>query len=276
MMQMLRRRWKYFIASLSGKAEERMDPRIQVEQAIAEAKRQHQLLVAQAASVLGNEREVEIRLSRELDDVEKLKERAGQALRLAEEARGKGDSGRTAEFEDAAMKFASNLTSAEEGAEATRSLLQKAAAASVAARSAVEQNALRLKQTLAERSKLMTQLEAARMQERINDAMAVVNDMTGTGDVPTLAEVREKIETRYARAMGTADLASGTVDAAMVEVERTVIDRRAADRLDQLRRDMGMAAAPAPGGHTLEPAEPMPDFTAQPEAAPVERQQPPA
>jgi phage shock protein A len=276
MLQYLRRRWRYFIAGLSGRAEERADPKIQIEQAIAEAKKQHELLVRQAGAVLGNERELEIRLGRELDEVERLKASAGQALKLADEARAAGNAARAAEFDDAALKIATSLTTAEDGAGNMRDLLQKAGAASTAARSAVEQNALRLKQTLAERSKLMTQLEAAKMQERINEAMATVNDMSGTGDQPTLAEVREKIEVRYARAMGRADLTASTVDAAMVEVQRSVIDQKAAERLEQLRSDLGMAAGSPPvrpAEHSLEAAEPLPEFIPSQET-PVERKKP--
>ena len=72
MIRILRRAWRYFGAVLEGKLEELADPRIQIEQAIEESKRQHALLTQQAAAVVGNERELDIRLARTLDDIERL------------------------------------------------------------------------------------------------------------------------------------------------------------------------------------------------------------
>src|SRR5205809_1339 len=63
------------------------------------------------------------------------------------------------------------------------------------ARQAVETNALNLQKQLAERSKLLSQLENAKMQERLNDALKQMDELSPKADVPTLAQVRDKIET---------------------------------------------------------------------------------
>ena len=44
MLKLLRRAWRYMIAAMTGKLDEISDPKIQIEQAIDEAKRQHELL----------------------------------------------------------------------------------------------------------------------------------------------------------------------------------------------------------------------------------------
>ena len=96
------RGWKYFLALLSGKLDEHADPRIQIQQAIEEAQRQHQALTQQAAAVIGNQRQLEMKLARQMSEVEKLQGSARQALVLAESARTAGDTSKAAEYEQTA------------------------------------------------------------------------------------------------------------------------------------------------------------------------------
>ena len=44
MLQYLKKRWKYLVAKLGGSFEENADPKVQLEQAITEAKDQHKRL----------------------------------------------------------------------------------------------------------------------------------------------------------------------------------------------------------------------------------------
>ena len=83
--------WKYFMALLSGKLDEHADPKIQIQQAIEEAQRQHQALTQQAAAVIGNQRQLEMRLSRQMSEVEKLQGSARQAIVLADKSRAEGE-----------------------------------------------------------------------------------------------------------------------------------------------------------------------------------------
>ena len=63
----------------------------------------------------------------------------------------------------------------------------------------MQQNSVALQKKLAERQKLLSQLDQAKMQEQMNKAMASLNETVGD-DVPTFDEVRDKIEARYAKA----------------------------------------------------------------------------
>src|SRR6266516_4618116 len=163
MGRLLRRAWRYLVAALSGKLDELSDPKIQIEQAIEEAKQQH-------------------------------------------------------------------------------ALHARAAQASEQARVAVASNAMALQTKLAERTRLLSQLDQAKMQERMNEAMASMTELSPAGDTPTLAEVRDKIEGRYARALGQAELAGSSVEARMLEVERAAIDVEGAARLESIRQSLGLAA----------------------------------
>ena len=245
MGKLLRRAWRYLVAALSGKLDEVSDPRIQIEQAIEEAKTQHQLLTQQAAAVIGNERELELKLTRSIEETEKLQANARQALLLAEQARKEGDEHKAATYEDSARAFASRLVSAEATMRDLHTMHERASQASAQARSAVETNALALQKKLAERTKLLSQLDQAKMQERLNTAMAGMTELAPSGDTPTLDEVRDKIESRYARALGEAELTSNSVEARMIEVERAALDVEGAARLESIRESLGLQGASA-------------------------------
>ncbi|HYO04834.1 MAG TPA: hypothetical protein VET27_24355 [Mycobacterium sp.] len=74
----------------------------------------------------------------------------------------------------------------------------------------------------------------------VPDPVPVTSPDTGytSGGVPTFEAVREKIETRYGTAIGSAELASETDDARQVEEQYEARQRAAHDRLEQIRASM--------------------------------------
>ena len=72
MIKYLRRWWKYTTARLSGRFEERADPKVQLQQAITEVNEQHKRLKQQAANVIANRNKTELQLNRVLEDLEKV------------------------------------------------------------------------------------------------------------------------------------------------------------------------------------------------------------
>ena len=80
--------------AVQPKIDENADPKIQIQQAIEDAQRQHQALSQQAAQVIGNQRQLEMRLNRQLADIEKLQANVRQALTLADQATAAGDAPR--------------------------------------------------------------------------------------------------------------------------------------------------------------------------------------
>lgn len=243
MIRTLRRAWRYFGALAEGKLEEVADPRVQIEQAIEEAKRQHALLTQQAAAVVGNERELEIRLSRTFEDIERLKTSIEHAIRMEHSARGDGDEKKAAHFAGAAEAMAGRLASVEANAGQLNEMRIKAASASQAARAAVEQNARTLRQKLTERSTLLTQLEAVRMQERLNAALGSVGELAPAGTVPTLDSVRAKLDRRTAVALGRNEIASASVDARVIDVETSMLEQQGLRRLEEIRRSIDLENA---------------------------------
>jgi phage shock protein A len=243
MPNFFRRMFRYSNAYANKKFDEKADPAIQIQQAIEDAKVQHQALTQQAAVVLGNRHQLEMRLARQLGELDQLQNSARQSLILMDQAQAAGDTKKAAEYEQAAQSFAGQLVAGESSVEDLKALHAQALQASEQAKQAVADNQFRLRQSLAERAKLMTQLETAKMQEQMNKALTSMSELAPQGDTPTLAEVRDKIESRYATALGENELVSGGTEARMIEVRKATMDAAAVSRLDAIRASMGGAGA---------------------------------
>ena len=88
MFKTLRRWWKYIGAKLNMSLSERADPKVQLEQAIMEAQEQHRRLREQAANVIANQKQTEMRLNRAMEELEKVNSNARQAVLMADEYHG--------------------------------------------------------------------------------------------------------------------------------------------------------------------------------------------
>ncbi len=229
--------WKYLMALFDSKIEENADPKVQIQQAIEDAQRQHQELSQQAAAVIGNQRQLEMQLNRRLGEIEKLQANTRQALQLADKARAEGDERKAVEYENAAEAFAAQLVTAEQSVEDTKQLHDQALQQADQAKQAVERNAMALQQKVAERTKLLSQLEQAKMQEKVSDSLQSMNAITA-GSTPNLDQVREKIERRYANALGQAELAQNSVEGRMAEVQQAGIQMAGHSRLEAIRAEM--------------------------------------
>ena len=243
MWKVLKRRWKYLTARLAGRLEESADPKIQLEQAIGEAREQHRRLKDQAANVIANHKQTEIRLNRALSELERVNRNARQAIMMAEESAQTGDDAKASSYTNAAEQLAGRLITLEEEIESLKSLLFQTSEAADQAKAAVSQNALSLQEKLSERQKLLGQLDQARMQEQMNEAMSTLSEAVGE-DVPTLAEVRDKIEARYAKAKGAAELVEeGSAEGRMLEIEAAARNQEAKARLTQIREQLGIESS---------------------------------
>ncbi|KMS92023.1 PspA/IM30 family protein [Prauserella rugosa] len=237
--------WKYLMAAFSAKVDENADPKVQIQQAIEEAQRNHQALSQQAASVIGNQRQLEMKLNRQLGEVEKLQSSTRQALVLAEEARAKGDEAKAQEYETAAEGFAAQLVTAEQSIEDLKTLHDQALQAAEQAKQAVERNASMLQQKLAERTKLLSQLEQAKMQEQVSASLNQMTQLAAPDNTPSLEDVRDKIEKRYTTAVGSAELAQNSVQGRMLEVQHSTTQLAGHSRLEQIRASMNSGSSAA-------------------------------
>ena len=144
--------------------------------------------------------------------------------------------------------FANRLIALETEVEGLKTLSLQSTQASDQAKAAVSQSSTQLQKKLSDKQKLLSQLDQAKMQEQLNKTMGQLTATVGD-DVPSLDEVQRKIEERYARAVGTAELQGSTVEARMLEVEQASLNTEAQARLSQIKAQLGLGdatvAAPA-------------------------------
>jgi phage shock protein A len=245
MMDVLRKRWKYFTAKTDSRFEANADPKVQLEQAIADAQEQHRRLVEQAANVVANQKQHEMQLNRAMEQLEKMNASTRQALMMAQDASAKGDTAKAREYNQTAEAFANRLIATENQVNDLKTLSLQSAQAADQARAAVQQNSMALQQKLAERQKLLSQLDQAKMQEQLNTAMSSLTQ-TVDHDAPSLDQVRAKIEARYAKAIGSSEVGGATVESRMLEVEQASIGMEARSRLDAIRADLGLPSGSGP------------------------------
>ena len=260
MFSVVKKWWKYLTAKLSGDFNERADPKVQLEQALTEAQAQHRRLREQAANVIANQKQSELRLNSKMGELEKLNANARQALIMAADAEKAGDTAKATQYTHAAETIANQLIQVEKDVESLKSMVIESAQASDQAKAAVAQNSRLLQEKLAEKSKLLSQLDQAKMQEEMNKAMTQLNETVGA-DVPTLSEVQEKIQARYARAKATGELAGDSVESRVLEVEQATANVEAQGRLSQLKAELGLgtAAEPTPLEQPATAAPPSPE-----------------
>lgn len=244
MFKLMRRWWNYTTAKLTGSFNERADPKVQLEQAITEAQDQHRRLKEQAANVIANQKQTEIRLNRTMEEYEKVSNNARQAVMMADDAQKKGDEKKLGEYTSAAEAFANRMITIETEVQDLKSLHLQASQAADQAKAAVNQNSSALQKKLSERQKLLSQLDQAKMQEQLNKAMTSLNEQVGQ-EVPSFEEVREKVESRYAKAKGTSELNEASIEGRMLEVEQASINVEAQSRLSEIRSQLGLDTAPA-------------------------------
>lgn len=257
--------WNYVSAWFSSKVDEKADPKIQIQQAIEQAQRQHASLTAQAASVIGQQHQLELQLDRKLAEIESLQQQARQALVLVDQSRAQGDETKAAEFEETAGQIANQLVAAESEAANLKRLHDQSMGAAQQAKQAVTENRQRLQEKLQERTKLLSQLEQAKMQEQVSASLSQMGELAAPGNTPSLDAVRDKIERRYANALGQAELANDTMAGRLQEVKRATANLTAQSRLAEIRASMSGEQL-TQTGRPAQPGTPQ-QVTAQPQQA---------
>jgi phage shock protein A len=252
---MFSRIWAYIKALFSTTAENAMDPKIEIEAAINAAKKQDQELRNQAAKVVAHRTQLESQIERAADDAGEAREMTKQAILKAEEAKVAGDSAAAEKWTTAAQSMAMKLQAAENNLESLKEQYTVAQTQSEQAKVAVQQNSMKLQELSARRMELLGQLEQAKMQEAVNDAVATMS--TSLSDPgPSLDQVERKIEQRKAEAMARAELREATPEGAEAELRAAINVSQADAKLEELKAELGIATTPVP---------PAPEPEAQPE-----------
>lgn len=247
MWKVIKRRWKYLAMKLHVLHEETADPKVLLEQAIQEARAQHRRLTEQAANVIANQKQTQARLDRAMAKHDKANSSAGQALLLADRESHRGDPERAAKLNEAAESLAGEVIVSEREINELQHQLLQAARAAESAKAAVAQNGDALQHKLAEKEQLLDTLTRAQMQEQMNAAMAQLSAAIGE-DVPTFAEVTNKINGRLWNAEAAAELlgaqTTSSSQAVLLELERAQRQSLAQARISEMRAALGLSPAP--------------------------------
>lgn len=237
---MFRRIWGYIKQLFRGAAESAMDPEVEVEQAISEARAADQRLRNQAAKVIAHRTQLESRIERAASELGEARETAKQALLKAEEAKNQGDGAAVEKWTRAAQSLAMRIQAAESNVNGLKEQYEVALQQSEDAKAAVQQNAMRVQELAAKRMQLLGQLEQAKMQEAVNSAM---ESMTASmeAEVPSLSRVEEKIEGRLADAKAHTELRGVTPEGAEQELKEAVSLAQADAKLEELRKELGLS-----------------------------------
>lgn len=242
---MFQRIWAYIKAMFTTSAENAMDPKIEIEAAINTAKKQDQDLRNQAAKVVAHRTQLESQLERAADDAGEAREMAKQALLKAEAAKNAGDAAGVEKWTQAAQSIAMKLQAAENNLSSLTEQYGVAQQQAEKAKDAVQQNAMRLQELSARRMELVGQLEQAKMQEAVNDAVQTMSASVSDPG-PSLDQVEQKIERRKAEAMARAELHEATPEGAEAELRSAINVVQADAKLEELKAELGLTTPPPP------------------------------
>jgi phage shock protein A len=240
----LRRWWNYIKSWFGMKSKEVMDPKVEIEAAITDARKRDQDLRTQAAKVIAHRTRVADEMQDTAADVAEATELAKQALMKADAAAKSGNAADADKWNRTAQAVAMKLQASQANLDSMTQQLQIADQQAEQAKTAVHDNAMQLEQVTAKRMEMLGQLEQAKMQETVNSAMASINANVG-GDAPSLEEIEDKIQDRMAEAMAKTELTAETPEGAMAELKREVNLSGANETLDNLRKELGLGDAPA-------------------------------
>ena len=238
-MRFLKRLWGYIATLFRMKTEAAMDPEVEIEQAIREAKKRDQDLRNQAAKVVAHRVQLESKIENAADDVGEARELAKQALLKAQESTTGGDTAGADKWTKAATGLAMKLQASENNLNSLKGQYESAVDQADDAKKAVQHNAMRLQELAAKRMELVGDLQQAKMQESVNEAVEAIS-ATMDDDQVSLSKVEEKIEKRKAEAMAKAELREATPDGAETELREAVSMAQADAKLDELRAELGI------------------------------------
>ena len=237
---MLRRIWGYLKQLFRTTAEAAMDPEIEIEQAITDARRRDQQLRNQAAKVIAHRTQLEQKIEQAATQVGEARETAKQALTRADQAKQEGDEEGVRKWTQAAQSLALRLQAAETNLAGLKDQYEVAISQADDAKSAVQSNAMRLQELAAKRMQLVGQLEQAKMQEAVNTAVESIS-VSMEMDTPSLDKVEDKINPRLAEAKARTELREATPEGAEAELKEAISLAQADARLDELRKELGLS-----------------------------------
>ncbi len=216
-----------------------MDPEVEIEQAIQEARKQDQVLRNQAAKVIAHRTQLEAKIEQAADTVGEAREMAKKALLRAEEAKTAGDVDGLNKWTQAAQSLALKLQAGENNLTGLKDQYEISVTQAEDAKRAVQQNAMRLQELAAKRMELVGQLQQAKMQEAVNSAVESISASMEV-ESPSLDKVQDKIQARLSEAKARAELREATPEGSEAELREAISLAQADTKLEELKAELGL------------------------------------
>lgn len=194
--------YSYMTTKADNSFEAKSDPSIQLKQAITDLKQKHRRLQQQAGLIVGQQRNIEIQIANNQREQQKISSTIEHLLRTS-----MNSDTRPAEklkAEQQAERAANRLCLMENELEDLKQIHIESENATQHAKQKVEESKYRIEGKLFEYKRLMLQINQVKMQEIINSTRVSFDQNPA---IPDMDDVREKIETRYANALGAAEIA---------------------------------------------------------------------
>ncbi len=236
---MFKRVWGYIKALFRRTVEGAMDPEVEIEQAIQEARRQDQVLRNQAAKVIAHRTQLEAKIEQAADTVGEAREMAKKALLRGEEAKAQGDLDGLNKWNQAAQSLALKLQAGENNLNGLKDQYEVSVNQAEDAKRAVQQNAMRLQELAAKRMELVGQLQQAKMQEAVNSAVESISASMEI-EQPSLDKVQDKIQARLSEAKARAELREATPEGSEAELREAISLAQADTKLEELKAELGL------------------------------------
>lgn len=236
---MFKRVWGYIKAFFRRTVEGAMDPEVEIEQAIQEARRQDQVLRNQAAKVIAHRTQLEAKIEKAADTVGEAREMAKKALLRAEDARSQGDVDSLNKWTQAAQSLALKLQAGENNLNGLKDQYEISVTQAEDAKRAVQSNAMRLQELAAKRMELVGQLQQAKMQEAVNSAVESISASMEV-EAPSLDKVQDKIQARLSEAKARAELREATPEGTEAELREAISLAQADTKLEELKAELGL------------------------------------
>jgi phage shock protein A len=238
---MFKKWWLYIQSWFKSTSDDMMDPEIEIQVAIDQAKKKNQDLRNQAANIVAHRTQLESKIEKAADEVGETREMAKQAILKAEESKAAGDTAGVAKWTNIAQAQATKLQAAENNLTSLKGQYGTAITQADEAKRAVQANAVKLQELSAKQMELLGALEQAKMQETVN---AAVQSMSATLDdeLPTLESVEDKIEKRKAQAMAKAEIFEATPEGGEAELRQAMNEAQADAKLEELKAELGLTA----------------------------------
>ena len=163
---MFKKWWLYIKSWFKSTSDGMMDPEIEINVAIDQAKKKNQDLRNQAANIVAHRTQLESKIEKAADQVGETREMAKQAILKAEESKAAGDTAGVAKWTNIAQAQATKLQAAENNLTSLKGQYGTAITQADEAKRAVQANAVKLQGLTAKQMELLGALEQVRCKRR--------------------------------------------------------------------------------------------------------------